>query len=183
MRLYDILVQLYKRIIKNCLSPEAYARYLGVRIGKNNLLQKNHWSTEPYLVSIGSNCQLTNCRIHTHGGGNIIRDKYPKYDSFGKVTIGNWVYIGTDAQIMPGVIIGDHVLVAAGSIVTKSIPDGCVVAGNPARIIGTTNDYIKRNLKWNVESKGLDAKHKKEYLLSLSDDKYIQRPFLTIPNS
>ena len=181
MRIIGILSQLKKRIIKYVLSPVSYAKYLGVTVGDNNLMQKNHWSTEPYLVTIGSNCQLTNCRIHTHGGGNIIRHKYPSYDSFGKVVIGDWVYIGTNAQIMPGVTIGNNVLVAAGSIVTKSIPSGLVVAGNPARIIGTTDDYIKKNLKWNVGSKGFDAKRKKHYLLSLTEDKFIVRPFLGYP--
>lgn len=178
MRILDIFIQLNKRIIKLILSPVSYARYLGVTVGDNNLMQKNHWPTEPYLITIGSNCQLTNCKIHTHGGGNVIRNKYPTYDSFGKVTIGDWVYIGTDAQIMPGVTIGNNVLVAAGSIVTKSIPSGLVVAGNPARVIGTIDDYMQRNLKWNVESKGFNAKRKKEYLLSLQEDKFIVRPFL-----
>ena len=79
---------------------------------------------------------------------------------------------------MPGVTIGNNVLIAAGSIVTKSIPSGVVVAGNPARIIGTTDDYIKRNLKWDLGSKNYDAKRKKQFLLSLSEDKFIVRPFL-----
>ena len=181
MRIWDILLQLKRRIIKSVLSPVSYARYLGVTVGDNNLMQKNHWSTEPYLITIGSNCQLTNCRIHTHGGGNVIRHKYPLYDSFGKVVIGDWVYIGTNAQIMPGVTIGNNVLVAAGSIVTKSIPSGFVVAGNPAKIIGTTDDYIKRNINWDVGSKGYNAQQKKHYLLSLPEEKFMIRPFLEYP--
>ena len=49
-------------------SPEKYARHIGVNIGHNNLMGKNHWSSEPYLITVGSNCQLTNCQIFTHGG-------------------------------------------------------------------------------------------------------------------
>ena len=109
----------------------------------------------------------------------MIREKYPDFDMFGKVVIGDWVYIGTGSQIMPGVTIGDHALVAAGSIVTKSVPAGCIVAGNPAKIIGHTEDYIQRNLKWDVKTKGFNHKQKKQYLLGLSDDKFVQRPFLT----
>ena len=178
MRIIDIISQLKKRLIKYVLSPVSYAKYLGVTVGENNLMQKNHWSTEPYLITIGSNCQLTNCRIHTHGGGNVIRNKYPSYDSFGKVIIGDWVYIGTDAQIMPGVTIGNNVLVAAGSIVTKSVPSGFVVAGCPAKIIGTTEDYVERNLKWDVGSKGYKPNKKKQYLLSLPNNRFIVRPYL-----
>jgi acetyltransferase-like isoleucine patch superfamily enzyme len=49
--------------------------------------------------------------------------------------IGKKCFIGTNAVILPGVIIGDSVIVGAGSIVTKDIPAGCIVAGNPAKII------------------------------------------------
>lgn len=114
-------------------NPTDYAKYLGVSIGTNNLIGKMHWSSEPYLITVGSNCQLTNCRIFTHGGGQIARYKHPKFDLFGKVVIGNNVYIGTGSLIMPGVTIGDNSLIAAGSVVTKSVPSYVVVAGNPAK--------------------------------------------------
>lgn len=174
-----ILSKIKKKLIKLILSPEAYAKYLGVNIGEHNLLGKNHWSSEPYLVTIGSNCQLTNCKIHTHGGGNIIREQYPNFDMFGKVVIGDWVYIGSGAQIMPGVVIEDHVLIAAGSIVTKSVPSGYIVAGNPAKIIGKVEDYIQRNLKWNVKTKELHGEQKKRILLSMDEDCFIKRNFLS----
>lgn len=172
------LKELFKRLRKLTMSPEEWAKYIGVNIGSNNLIGKNHWSSEPYLITIGSNCQLTDCHIHTHGGGNIIREKYPDFDMFGKVVIGDWVYIGSGAQIMPGVTIEDHVLVAAGSVVTKSIPAGCIVAGVPARIIGHSEDYINKNLKWNVHTKGMTASEKKAMLVKLDDSKYVKRPYL-----
>lgn len=53
------------------------------------------------------------------------------------VVIGDDVWIGANAVILPGVTIGRHVVVAAGAVVTKDIPDGCVVAGVPAKIIKT----------------------------------------------
>lgn len=49
--------------------------------------------------------------------------------------IGDYVYLGTDALVIGGVKIGDHAIVGAGSVVTKDVPDGCIVVGNPARII------------------------------------------------
>ena len=177
-RVILLIKEINNRLVKSILSPEAYARRIGVHLGTNNLLQKGHWSSEPYLITIGSNCQLTDCKIHTHGGGNVIRQQYPDFDMFGKVQIGDWVYIGTGSQIMPGVTIGDHVLVAAGSIVTKSVPSGCIVAGCPAKIIGKTEDYVKRNLKLNVHTNGMSGKAKREKLLSLSESNFIHRPFL-----
>lgn len=169
-------------LIKFCLkiywkfmaSPEAYAKYIGVNIGDNNLIGKNHWSSEPYLITIGSNCQLTNCKIFTHGGGQVVRKHHPDFDVFGRVTIGDMVYIGTNALIMPGVTIGDNVLVAAGSVVTKSIPSGHVVAGNPAKIICTVDDYYEKNKKYDLHSKGLSSKEKKE-LIEANEEKLIKK--------
>ena len=137
MNILNIIKNLYWQLVA---SPEAYAKHIGVNIGKNNLIGKGHWSSEPYLITIGSHCQLTNCKIFTHGGGQSIRHLHPDFDVFGRVTIGNMVYIGSNALIMPGVTIGDNVLVAAGSVVTKSIPSGYVVAGHPAKKICTIEE-------------------------------------------
>lgn len=89
------------------------------------------------------------------------------------MVIGDYVYIGSSALIMPGVTIGDGALVAAGSVVTKSVPPGMVVGGNPAKILCTTEDYYERNKKYDLHSKGL--KEKKELLLSLSEDSFIRK--------
>ena len=168
-----------KRLIhalrKFAYSPEKWARHIGVNIGHNNLIGKNHWSSEPYLITIGSHCQLTSCRIFTHGGGNCIRDKHPDFDIFGKVVIGDYVYIGANALIMPGVTIGNNVLVAAGSVVTKSIPEGVVVAGNPARIICTIDEYYERNKQYDIKSKRLSAVKKEQLLRSLPEDRFIRK--------
>lgn len=51
------------------------------------------------------------------------------------IKIGNHVWIGTKAVILKGVSIGDGAIIAAGAVVTKDVPAGCLAAGNPARII------------------------------------------------
>ena len=79
---------------------------------------------------------------------------------------------------MPGVSIGDNVLVAAGSVVTKSIPSNVVVAGNPARYICTTKEYIQRNLPYNLDSKGMSYDDKKRLLLSIDASKLIKKGFI-----
>jgi acetyltransferase-like isoleucine patch superfamily enzyme len=66
--------------------------------------------------------------------------------------IGQNCLVGTGAIIMPGVKIGDEVIVAAGAVVTKEVPANCIVAGNPARIVRTN---IRMNNKaelinWNI---------------------------------
>lgn len=55
--------------------------------------------------------------------------------STGQVVIGDDVWIGANAVVLPNVSIGRHCVVAAGAVVTKDVPDGCIVAGVPAKII------------------------------------------------
>ena len=112
------------------------------------------------------------------GGGQVIRSQYPNADFFGKVEIGDWVYVGNNCLIMPGVKIGSHCLIAAGSVVTKSIPDNCVVGGNPAKIISTVDEFVKRNMSYMVETKGLSRESKKAFLLALKEDKFISKNYL-----
>jgi len=61
---------------------------------------------------------------------------YNKYPSKGGVQIGSYCWLGANSVILPGVELGNHTIVAAGAVITKSFSDGfCVLAGNPARKI------------------------------------------------
>lgn len=173
MRLFNFVKTLFWRY---AASPIKYAEHVGVKVGKHTTISIREWSSEPYLVTIGSHVQITRgVSIHTHGGGNAVRKEVPDFDVFGKVTIEDWCYIGAYSQIMPGVTIGEGSLVAAGSIVTKSVPPHCVVGGNPARILCSIDDYIAKNGKFNVHSKGMSSIEKKEYLLSLDDSHFLKK--------
>ena len=69
-------------------SPEEYARHIGVKIGKNCFISTRRWGTEPYLITIGNNVQITrDVAIHTHGGSHVVRKDHPDFDVFGKVVI------------------------------------------------------------------------------------------------
>ena len=56
------------------------------------------------------------------------------------VTIGEGVWIGSNATILPGVTIGDHAVVGAASVVTKDVPARAIVAGSPARVVRSIDD-------------------------------------------
>lgn len=171
------LVSFIRKITKRLVSNEDYAKKIGVKFGNGTTFaDKDLWPTEPYLITLGDHCRVTlGCHFFTHGGAGVARNLNPNsnFDMFGKIIVGNNVYIGSQSLIMAGVSIGDNVLVAAGSVVTKSIPSGVVVGGNPAKIIGTVEDFVKKNEKFNLGTKKLSASEKKRYLLSLPDEKFI----------
>lgn len=157
-------------------SPEKYARYIGVQIGKECDIQDINFGFEPYLVEIGNNVQITKgVKIFTHGGGWVFRKEFTNLDTFGKVIIKNNVYIGNNSLIMPGVTIGNNVIIGAGSVVTKSVPDNTVVAGNPAKIISDIEITKQNMVLYNVGTKKMSYEAKKKNLLSLSEDKFIKK--------
>ncbi len=174
-----MIYKLLCRLLRLFLPAERYARFLGVRIGKHNLVGKDHWSTEPYLITIGNHTQITEgVRFYTHGGANVLRSKFPDFDYFGKIVVEDWAYIGSHSHIMSGVVIGEGALVAAGSVVTKSVPPWTVVGGNPARIICSVEEYEARNLKYNVSTKRFSYARKKSFLQKLDESKFITKPQL-----
>ncbi len=66
------------------------------------------------------------------------------YTVIGRVTIGNDVFVGAGTIILPNTHIGNNVVIGAGSVVSRSIPDNSVAVGNPARVIGTFDDYVSK---------------------------------------
>lgn len=78
-------------------------------------------------VFIGPNATFTNDRFPRS-------KQYP--ESFAETTIGQGASIGANATILPGINIGQHAMVGAGAVVTRSVPPYAIVVGNPARIIG-----------------------------------------------
>lgn len=79
---------------------------------------------------------------NSHGDSNINTLQSPPtlrpITSKGKVIIGKNVWIGDKATVLPGVTIGDGVIIAANAVVNKDIPSYCIAVGNPARIINRT---------------------------------------------
>lgn len=171
-----MLFKIIKYLLYIISTPQRYARYIGVNIGNNNFIATKNFGTEPYLITIGNNCQITdNVFFHTHGGAHIARRLYPNFDVFGKIKVEDWVYIGSSTHILPGVTVGKGSLIAACSVVTRSIPAGEVWGGIPAHYICSADEYIKKNSDYNVNSKQLSARKKRKLLLSLPDEKFITK--------
>jgi acetyltransferase-like isoleucine patch superfamily enzyme len=124
------------------------ARYLGVKVGEGCRIYPTSFGGEPWLISIGDRVTVTaGVQFITHDGATwLLRDEKGRRYRCAAIEIGNDVFIGANAIILPGVKIGNRVIVGAGSVVNRSIPDNCVVAGVPARFIGTFDRFEQRGL-------------------------------------
>lgn len=111
------------------LYPLILRRIYKMNIGNNCcIVRSTHLDKiNPTGIYIGDNTQvLREVMILTHDACRSL---------CADVRIGNNCVIGSRSIILPGIKIGNQVVVGAGTVVTKYIPDNCVVAGNPARII------------------------------------------------
>jgi acetyltransferase-like isoleucine patch superfamily enzyme len=105
------------------------------------------FGSEPYLISIGRNVRFApRVALITHDGGiAVIRTlnphRYGKIHKFGRIDIRDNCVVGWGVIILPGVTIGPDCVVAAGSVVTRSIPPGVLAAGNPAKPVMTIRQY------------------------------------------
>ncbi len=115
-------------------------------MGDDCSIQLNVTITDPEYVALGSNVRLSGCTLFGHDGViNMLNRAYgQKLDRVGKIQIGSHVFIGHACIVMPDVTIGDHVVVAANSVVTGDLAGGFVYAGSPARPIGTVADLVKK---------------------------------------
>lgn len=139
----NIWRKIKKRITGDRFESIEELRERGVIIGSNchfynTQIDKSHG----FLVEIGDNVTLTNMTILAHDASTKM---YIGYSKVGRVTIGNNVFAGYGSIILPGVNIGDDVIIGAGAIVRDNIPSNSVVTGNPATIICNTDEYISKN--------------------------------------
>lgn len=120
-------------VITSVISPTAVIGHYDNEIEVGSTIMSNVIITN--RIKIGK-CCLINLAC-TIGHETIIKDYVelcPAVNVSGNVTIGNSVFIGSNATILPNIKIGNNVVVAAGSVVTKDVPDNCMVAGVPAVI-------------------------------------------------
>lgn len=97
-------------------------------------------------IKIGNNVSISP-EVHLITAEHDINDSSFTYIT-SPITLGDYVFIGTRAIILPGVQLGKGCVVASGAVVTKSFPEYSVVAGVPAKIISTRRKDLDYSCKW-----------------------------------
>ncbi|EGQ9138351.1 hypothetical protein GHY86_25020 [Vibrio alginolyticus] len=104
------------------------------------------FGSEPHLIEIRDEVTISfNVSFITHDGATwVFRDLYPNVTKFSPILVKKRAFIGANSTILPGVSIGERSIVAAGSVVTRDIPDQEVWGGVPARKIMTFENYLDK---------------------------------------
>mgnify|MGYP003649168282 FL=1 len=111
-------------------------------------------------IEIGDNCGIgAEVMIWTHGAWLDITQGFPS--DFGPVKIGNNVWLPARSIVLPNVVIGDNVVIGINSLVNKSLPNGCLAAGIPCKVI-----------KENMYPKKLSEEELKTMISGIIDDWY-----------
>lgn len=149
-------------------------RKSGIKIGENCKIYTYIQSNEPFLISIGNNVTICSAvKFCTHDNG-IIKVIPGKTDVVGEISVGDDCFIGMNAMLLLGVSLGKRCIVGAGSVVTHSFPDNCVLVGNPARMICTTEKYARKYANYALDFSNVQLSERALFL-DEKKDKLVKR--------
>lgn len=120
-------------VLTSTISPYAHIGHFGNQIGVGCNIMTGTVITNDVIINRGTLINL-NCTLGHDSRIGFFVELSPGVHVSGNCTIGSYTSIGTNAAILPKITIGNNVIVAAGSVVTKNVPDNCMVAGVPAVI-------------------------------------------------
>ncbi len=137
----------------------------GLKLGKDVVVRNNvSFGSEPFLVEIGDHSRIgSGTSFVTHSGFTVNLRKIPGYEevrNFGHIKIGENCAIGNGCVILQNVEMGDNCVLGANSVLSESMPNNSVFAGNPAKYVCEIEDYGDVLKKTTID-----------YPLHLEDDK------------
>ncbi len=154
---FDLLGKIVKELLGKSdgafINPPFYCDYGShIEVGKNFFANYNCTILDVAKVRIGDNCQMApNVAIYTAGHPVHPDTRNSAYEYGIEVTIGDNVWIGGNTVICPGVHIGNNVVIGAGSVVTRDIPDWTVAAGNPCKVLRQITEADRRHYFKNLD--------------------------------
>lgn len=174
MNLKERIFSLRLRYYPSSISDEEFISHLhniGVECGSHTkFFEINNIrldTTRPWLLKIGDYCKITGgVIILTHDySRSVLRRVYGEVIGEAKKTIiGDNCFIGMNSILLMGTVLGDNVIVGAGSVVHGNIPSNSVVAGNPARVICSLEEYYEKRKKLYIdEARECAISYKEKY--------------------
>ena len=144
------MIGLIRKITRN-LEKKRWNKYRNLSIGDNTHVELDNLDgITPQLVVIGRNCVFApKSVVLTHDACLL---PYSGKYVFRETRIGDNVFVGYGAVILPGIKVESNVVIGANSVVTKDVAGGLVVAGNPAKIICTTKELYEKKEKFLSEA-------------------------------
>ena len=140
-----LLREMLAELGENCyVEPPLHANYGGkfVHFGKNIYANYNLTLVDDTHIYVGDYTMFgPNVTVSTAGHPILPELREQAYQYNMPVRIGRNCWIGAGVIIVPGITIGDNVVIGAGSIVTKDLPSNVVAVGNPCRILREVNEY------------------------------------------
>lgn len=116
-----------------------------IEVGENFFANYNLTILDVGKVTIGKNVQIApNVSIYTAGHPVHPDSRNTGYEYGIPITIGDNVWIGGNVVLLPGVNIGDNVIIGAGSVVSKDIPDNMIAVGNPCKVVREITDEDRK---------------------------------------
>jgi acetyltransferase-like isoleucine patch superfamily enzyme len=123
----QLIISVYALCMKAFFKTKiALYRRMGAKIGNNVKIFGILDGINPHLIEIGDNVII--------GRGSALLAHCPIRGGRG-VKIGSNTWLGYGVMVLPGVTIGDHCVIGAGSVVTRDVPPNSIVAGHPARVL------------------------------------------------
>ena len=138
----NILEELFQKKIDILgIEPNFYCDYgFNIYLGKNFYSNHNLVILDANKVEFGDNVFIgPNCGFYTSGHPLDYETRNQGLEYAKPIKVGKNVWIGGNVCVLPGVTIGDNVVIGAGSIVTKDIPSNVVAVGNPCRVLKKIN--------------------------------------------
>lgn len=119
------------------IEPPFYCDYgCNIRVGRGFYANHNCVILDAAPVQIGDSVFIgPNCVLTTAAHAMAALERKQGLELARPITIGSGVWLGANVSVLPGVTIGDNVVIGAGSVVNRDIPPGVVAAGNPCRVI------------------------------------------------
>lgn len=166
------LCQQYNNLpIEDLDARHSFIKKILGKTGENVHIEPDFWCDYGYLIEVGENFYANHglvvldggrvtfgdnvfiapsCGFHTAGHPIDFERRNKGLEYAYPIKVGSNVWFGAGVQVMPGVTIGDNVVIGGGSVVVKDIPSNSVAVGNPCRVVRAITDEDKKR-NWDMK--------------------------------